>query len=165
MTTIELKNDDVFLKDSNTNLYTCATCSYYTPLKNSFIKHVKTDKHKFNINPIECGSCNKLFHTKISYNNHAKSCIISVINGPNVDNNETICGDHDDYDYHDEDDEDVDEHDDVDEDEDLSLLLKKFGNEYEKLMIKYVLLFFSLVKENILPVNVLLIFVFLMWYH
>uniref|UniRef100_A0A6C0BX78 C2H2-type domain-containing protein n=1 Tax=viral metagenome TaxID=1070528 RepID=A0A6C0BX78_9ZZZZ len=164
MTTIELKNDDVFLKDSNTNLYTCATCSYYTPLKNSFIKHVKTDKHKFNINPIECGSCNKLFHTKISYNNHAKSCIISVINDPNADNNETICGD-DDHDFHDNDDDNNDNNDDVDEDEDLSLLLKKFGNEYEKLMIKYVLVFFSLVKENILPVNVVLILVFLMWYH
>lgn len=165
MTTVEFNNDDIFLKDTNTNLYTCATCSYYTPLKNSFIKHVKTDKHKFNINPIECGSCNKLFHTKISYNNHAKSCIISVINDSNVDNNETICGDDDDDDYHDAGDDDVDEDKDVDEDEDLSLLLKKFGNEYEKLMIKYVLLFFSLVKENILPVNVLLIFVFLMWYH
>jgi hypothetical protein len=156
MTTIEFNNGDIFLKDQQTNLYTCTTCNYYTPLKNSFMKHLKTDKHKLNINPMECENCNKLFHTKLSYNNHVKSCIISEINDDldDVDEStdETICGDDDDDDLVD-----------IDEDEDLSLLLSKFGNEYDKLMIKYILLFFLKIKENMSSVNVLLIVVFLMW--
>jgi hypothetical protein len=152
MTTIEFNNDDILLKDPNTNLYTCTTCSYYTPLRNSFIKHLKTDKHKINENPLECENCNKLFYTKISFNNHAKSCIIPEIND-DIDSestDETNC----DKDYDDADD---------DQDEDLSVLLSRFGNEYDKLMIKYMLLFLLKIKENMVPVNLLLIFVFFMW--
>jgi hypothetical protein len=153
MTTLEFNNDSIILKDSNTNLYTCNTCSYYTPLRNSFIKHLKTDKHKINENPLECEHCNKYFHTKLSYNNHVKSCMI-----PEINENDAVY----------ENNIDVDEnpqHDDKEGDpnEDVSLLLSKFGNEYNKLTIKYVLAFFSLVKENVAPVNVLLIVVFLMW--
>ena len=154
MTTIELNKDDIFLKDSQTNLYTCTTCSYYTPLKNSFVKHLKTDKHKLNVNPMECGHCNKLFHKKLSYNNHVKSCIISEINDDldedDDSTDETICGDDDVL---------VD----IDEDEDLSILLSKFGNEYDKLMIKYMLLFLLKIKENMLPFNLLFILALFIW--
>ena len=155
MTTVELKNDDVYLKDPETNLYTCTTCSYYTPLKNSFVKHLKTDKHKLNIKPMECGHCNKLFHTKLSYNNHVKSCIIPEINDDinSESTDETICCDDD-------------EHDglvDIDQDQDLSLLLSKFGNEYDKLMIKYILMFFLRIKENMLPFNLLFILALFIW--
>jgi hypothetical protein len=153
MTIIELNNDDVFMKDPNTNLYTCTTCSYYTPLRNSFIKHLKTDKHKINENPLECEHCNKLFHTKISYNNHIKCCIIQ---DSDKEEEENISEDPDEDTMND------DEHG-LKEDEDLGLLLSKFGNEYDKLMIKYILLFFLKIKENMLPVNLLLIFVFFMW--
>jgi hypothetical protein len=155
MTTVELNNDDIYTKDTNTNLYTCSLCSYYTPLKNSFIKHLKTDKHKINENPLECEKCNKMFYTKISFNNHVKSCIIPEKNEQeeesDIDEDVNIENNHD-NDDNDEDDE-----------EDLSLLLKKFGNEYDKLMIKYMLLFFLKIKENMLPVNLLLVFVFFMW--
>ena len=146
MTTIELNKDDILLKDSQTNLYTCTTCSYYTPLRNSFMKHLKTDKHKINENPLKCENCKNLFHTKISFNNHMKSCLHENIsdqddpdNGDNDDDmnsvstDETICGDDDLVEY--------------DEDEDLGLLLQKFGNEYDKLMIKYMLLFLLKIKE------------------
>lgn len=153
MTTIELNNDDVFMKDPNTNLYTCTTCSYYTPLRNSFIKHLKTDKHKINKNPLECEHCNKLFHTKISYNNHIKCCIIQ---DSDKEEEENISEDPDEDTMN-------DDEPGLKEDEDLGLLLSKFGNEYEKLMIKYILLFFFKIKENMLPVNLLLIFVFFMW--
>ena len=151
MTTIELNNDDILLKDPNTNLYVCSTCSYYTPLKNSYIKHLKTDKHKLNMNPLKCDHCNNLFYTKISFNNHVKSCLIQDIDVDVVDesSDETIC--------------DKDELADYDEDDDLGLLLEKFGNQYDRLMIKYILLFFLKIKENMSPVNVLLIFVFFMW--
>ena len=155
MTTVELKNDDVYLKDPETNLYTCTICSYYTPLKNSFVKHLKTDKHKLNVNPMECGHCNKLFHTKLSYNNHVKSCISSEINDELDDHDdstdETICGDDDDVLV------------DIDEDEDLTILLSKFGNEYDKLMIKYMLLFLLKIKENMLPFNLLFILALFIW--
>jgi hypothetical protein len=152
MTTIELNNDDILLKDPNTNLYVCSTCSYYTPLKNSYIKHLKTDKHKLNMSPLKCDHCNNLFYTKISFNNHVKSCLIQDIDVDVVDDDEsdeTIC--------------DNDELVEYDEDEDLGLLLEKFGNQYDRLMIKYILLFFLKIKENMSPVNVLLIFVFFMW--
>ncbi len=154
MTTIELNNDDILLKDPNTNLYVCSTCSYYTPLKNSYIKHLKTDKHKLNMNPLKCDHCNNLFYTKISFNNHVKSCLIQDIDVVDDDDDddesdETIC--------------DNDELVEYDEDDDLGLLLEKFGNQYDRLMIKYILLFFLKIKENMSPVNVLLIFVFFMW--
>jgi len=150
MTTVELKNDDILLKDPNTNLYTCTACSYYTPLRNSFIKHLKTDKHKINENPLKCENCNEIFHTKISYNNHVKCCLLQDIDDIEDDSSEeTIC--------------DNDKLIKYDEDEDLSLLLTKFGNEYDKLMIKYILLFFLKIKENMVPVNLLLIIVFFMW--
>jgi hypothetical protein len=150
MTTIELNNDDILLKDPNTNLYVCSTCSYYTPLKNSYIKHLKTDKHKLNMNPLKCDHCNNLFYTKISFNNHVKSCLIQDIDVVDDDeSDETIC--------------DNDELVQYDEDDDLGLLLEKFGNQYDRLMIKYILLFFLKIKENMSPVNVLLIFVFFMW--
>lgn len=152
MTTIELNNDDILLKDPNTNLYVCSTCSYYTPLKNSYIKHLKTDKHKLNMNPLKCDHCNNLFYTKISFNNHVKSCLIQdidVVDDDDDESDETIC--------------DNDELVEYDEDDDLGLLLEKFGNQYDRLMIKYILLFFLKIKENMSPVNVLLIFVFFMW--
>jgi hypothetical protein len=150
MTTIELNNDDILLKDPNTNLYVCSTCSYYTPLKNSYIKHLKTDKHKLNMSPLKCDHCNNLFYTKISFNNHVKSCLIQDIDVIHDDeSDETIC--------------DNDELVEYDEPEDLGLLLEKFGNQYDRLIIKYILLFFLKIKENMSPVNVLLIFVFFMW--
>jgi len=150
MTTVEFNNDDILLKDPNTNLYMCSTCSYYTPLKNSYIKHVKTDKHKLNVNPLKCNHCNDLFYTKMSYNNHMKTCIIPDINeNVSIDENSIVVDDksQDDYDH----------------DEDLGLLLQKFGNQYDRLMIKYMLLFLLKIKENMVPVNILLIFVFFMW--
>jgi len=158
MTTIEYKNEEIILKDPDTNLYTCTTCSYYTPLKNSFAKHLKTEKHQLNIKPLACEHCKNLFHTKISYNNHVKSCLHENINEPepddlddtnSVSSDVTIC--------------DTAEDDDDDQDEDLSVLLSKFGNEYDKLMIKYMLLFLLIIKEHMVPVNLLLIFVFFMW--
>jgi hypothetical protein len=149
MTTVELNNDDIILKDPHTNLYTCTSCSYYTPLKNSFIKHLKTDKHKINENPLECDHCNKFFYTKISYNNHVKTCIIQDSNeDKNITQDEKNDSIHDD---------------DVEEEEDLGLLLQKFGNQYDRLMIKYILLFLLKIKEHMVPVNLLLIFVFFMW--
>ncbi len=161
MTTIEYKNEEIISKDPDTNLYTCTTCSYYTPLKNSFAKHLKTEKHQLNIKPLACEHCKNLFHTKISYNNHVKSCLHENINEPEPDHLDdtnsvstdvTICDTADD-----------DEEDDHDQDEDLSVLLSKFGNEYDKLMIKYMLLFLLIIKEHMVPVNILLIFVFFMW--
>jgi len=150
MTTIELNNDDILLKDPNTNLYVCSTCSYYTPLKNSYIKHLKTDKHKLNVKPLKCEHCNNLFYTKISFNNHVKCCLIQDIDVVDDESSdETIC--------------DNDELVEYDEPEDLGLLLEKFGNQYDRLMIKYILLFFLKIKENMSAVNVLLIFVFFMW--
>ena len=158
MTTIEFNNDDILLKDPNTNLYTCTTCSYYTPLRNSFINHLKTDKHKIKENPLECENCNKLFYTKISFNNHAKSCIIPEINeDSDKESNAESNIDIDNISQEDE------VQDDDNEDENFSLLLEKFGNEYEKLMITYILLFFFKIKENMSRVNLLLIVVFLMW--
>ena len=155
MTTVEFNNDDILLKDPNTNLYTCSACTYYTPLRNSFIKHLKTDKHKINENPLECEHCNKLFYTKISYNNHVKSCIIQDSNEEkniSEDDNNDASNDQ----VHDDEQE-------VEEEEDLGLLLQKFGNQYDRLMIKYILLFLLKIKENMVPVNLLLIFVFFMW--
>lgn len=166
MTTIEMNNDDIFTKDPQTNLYSCTTCSYYTPLKNSYIKHLKTDKHKINVSPLECDQCNKLFYTKISYNNHVKSCIIQDSNQhENMSENE---GDGDIPINEDDNDDMNDTHDDNDDDkedndEDLSLLLTKFGNQYDKLMIKYILMFFLHIKENMLSFNLLLIFILFMW--
>ena len=162
MTTAELKNDDIYLKDPETNLYTCATCSYYTPLKNSFMKHLKTDKHKINEKPLECEYCNKLFHTKISYNNHAKTCLPENIEDDDDDDDddddiesnttdETIIGKDKLVEYNQE--------------EDLGLLIKKFGNQYDRLMIKYILMFFLHIKENMLPFNILFIIVLFMWYR
>jgi uncharacterized C2H2 Zn-finger protein len=167
MTTIEMNNDAIFTKDPQTNLYTCSTCSYYTPLKNSYIKHLKTDKHKINTSPLECGQCNKLFYTKISYNNHVKSCIIQDSNQPeNMSENE---GDGDipinEHDNDDDNDNDNDNDDGEEPDEELSLLLTKFGNQYDKLMIKYIIMFFLHIKENMLSFNLLLIFVLFMWNH
>lgn len=159
MTTIEYTNEEIILKDPQTNLYTCATCSYYTPLKNSFMKHLKTDKHKINENPLECGHCNKLFYTKISLNNHVKTCVIPEINDEENDKESVM-----EEDNNDEEsvmDEKID--DDEENEEDLSLLLTKFGNQYDKLMIKYILLFFLHLKENISFANLLLIIVFFMW--
>ena len=167
MTTIEFNNDDFFMKDPNTNLYTCTTCSYYTPLRNSFMKHVKTDKHKLNVNPLECKNCKNLFHTKLSYHNHVKTCIIQDSHEEEEEEEEeeqeqeqeeNISEDHgegttNDYEYG------------IKQDEELGLLLSKFGNEYDKLMIKYMFLFLLKIKENMLPVNLLLIFVFFMWTH
>ncbi len=159
MTTVEFNNDDILLKDPGTNLYTCTTCSYYTPLKNSFIKHLKTDKHKINENPLECQHCKNLFYTKISYNNHVKSCIIQ---DSNEDKN---ISQHDDDDENHEvtNDDEQEEEEGEEQDEDLGLLLQKFGNQYDRLMIKYMLLFFLKIKENMVPVNLLLIIVFFMW--
>jgi hypothetical protein len=154
MTTVELNNDNIILKDPNTNLYKCTTCSYYTPLRNSFMKHLKTDKHKINEKPLKCENCSGLFYTKISFNNHVKSCLIQDMDTYDNDiedesPDETIC--------------DNDKLVEYDEDQDLGLLLQKFGNEYDKLMIKYILLFFLKIKENMVPFNLLLIFVFFMW--
>lgn len=154
MTTVEFNNDDILLKDPNTNLYTCTTCSYYTPLRNSFIKHLKTDKHKLNVNPMECEYCNNLFYTKISFNNHVKYCIIPEIN----EDSEKESNAESDIDI-----DNISQEDNHDDEEDLGLLLEKFGNQYDKLMIKYMLLFLLKIKENMLSVNVLLIVVFLMW--
>jgi len=164
MTTVELNNDDILLKDPDTNLYKCITCSYYTPLKNSFIKHLKTDKHKINENPLKCQHCKNLFYTKISYNNHAKTCIIQDSNeDKNIiqdEKNDLIHDDEPEVDVLDQDDYDED---DEEEEEDLGLLLEKFGNQYDRLMIKYILLFLLKIKENMVPVNLLLIIVFFMW--
>jgi uncharacterized C2H2 Zn-finger protein len=159
MTTVEFNNDDILLKDPNTNLYMCSTCSYYTPLKNSYIKHVKTDKHKLNVNPLKCNHCNDLFYTKMSYNNHMKTCIIPDINeNVSIDENSIVVDDKSQYENKYQDD-----YDDYYHDEDLGLLLQKFGNQYDRLMIKYMLLFLLKIKENMVPVNILLIFVFFMW--
>lgn len=159
MTTVEFNNDDILLKDPNTNLYTCITCSYYTPLRNSFIKHLKTDKHKINENPLECENCNKLFYTKISLNNHVKYCIIP-------DKNDVEINDEEENDMDENTEKDSSEEDNINDEEteeDLSLLLTKFGDKYDKLMIKYMLLFFLHLKENISLANLLLIIVFFMW--
>jgi hypothetical protein len=86
----------------------------------------------------------------MSFNNHVKSCLIQDIDVIHDDeSDETIC--------------DNDELVEYDEPEDLGLLLEKFGNQYDRLIIKYILLFFLKIKENMSPVNVLLIFVFFMW--
>jgi len=79
-----------------------------------------------------------------------KTCIIPDINeNVSIDENSIVVDDksQDDYDH----------------DEDLGLLLQKFGNQYDRLMIKYMLLFLLKIKENMVPVNILLIFVFFMW--
>jgi hypothetical protein len=79
-----------------------------------------------------------------------KTCIIPDINeNVSIDENSIVVDDKSQDDY--------------DDDEDLGLLLQKFGNQYDRLMIKYMLLFLLKIKENMVPVNILLIFVFFMW--
>jgi hypothetical protein len=64
----------IVLKNPDTNLYSCIVCYYHTHLKSSYIKHLRTDKHKLNVNPLECINCQNVFYTKLSYNNHMKIC-------------------------------------------------------------------------------------------
>ena len=90
-----------------------------------------------------------------------KSCLHENINEPepepdDLDDTNSVSSDVTICDKEDDDDDD-------DQDEDLSVLLSKFGNEYDKLMIKYMLLFLLIIKEHMVPVNLLLIFVFFMW--
>jgi hypothetical protein len=88
-----------------------------------------------------------------------KTCIIPDINeNVSIDENSIVVDDKSQYENKYQDD-----YDDYYHDEDLGLLLQKFGNQYDRLMIKYMLLFLLKIKENMVPVNILLIFVFFMW--
>lgn len=151
MTTIELNNEEpILFKDPTTQLYTCNRCSYYTSLKNSYIKHLRTDKHKLNVNPMECGNCNHLFHTKISFNNHMKTCVEI--------NNEIIDDTLSDYDQLLETTSEYGDFKSIIENQELREELQKFAAFYDNLLIKYIFVILINIKDNIMIFNFGIIF-------
>lgn len=77
--TSEISIDSEFQKNPDTHLYTCTKCMYHTFLKNSLNKHLKTEKHKLMVKPLECDLCCEKFNTTSSYNKHYKVCFENTI--------------------------------------------------------------------------------------
>ena len=69
------------------NQYTCSVCDYKTKLVCNYNKHLKTSKHKENIESSNiCNSCFKQFVNKYTRKRHEKNCkqIINMNNNQNI---------------------------------------------------------------------------------